>query len=207
MNIIETALTTQAVFSDDNTKRYLLKKTWDERLPKLTICMLAPSIASGVELDSTTSLVLNNALSLGFGSVSIVNLFATLGDFALTQAEPEDPENLNAIVEAAQSADVVIYAPGVGKNKLASFQERSSQVLKALRPFAKKLKCLTSASGKAKLLHPLCPAVRNWTLAELPLEELLSQTDPVEPKSTPKKKGRPMVVKKEAPVEQAIPAL
>jgi len=207
MNTIETTLTTQAVFNDDNTKRYLLKKTWDTRLPKLAICMLAPSIASGIELDSTTSLVLNNASALGFGSVSIVNLFATLGDFALTLAEPEDPENLNAIVAEAQSADVVIFAPGVGKAKLQAFQERSSQVLKALRPFVKKLKCLTSATGKAKLLHPLCPAVRNWTLAELPLEELLSQTDPVEPKFTPKKKGRPMVVKREATVEQAIPAL
>ena len=198
MHTIETTLTTQAIFSDDNTKRYLLKKTWDTNLPKLTIIMLAPSIASGVELDSTTSLVLNNASALGFGSVSIVNLFATLGDFALSEAEDEDPENLNAIVAAAQSADVVIYAPGVGKAKLQVFQERSKQVLEALRPFEKKLKCLTSASGKAKFLHPLCPAVRTWTLAELPLEELLPKTTLIETKTQPKKKGMPTVVKKEA---------
>ena len=153
MKTIETTLTTQAVFSDDEAKRYLLKKTWQSELPKLTICMLAPSIASGIELDSTTSLVLNNASALGFGSVSIVNLFATLGDFSLTEAEDEDPENLDAIVDAAKSADVVIYAPGVGKAKLQVFQERSKQVLEALRPFQKKLRCLTNASGKAKLLH------------------------------------------------------
>ena len=120
MNTIETTLTTQAVFSDDNNKRYLLKKSWNTNLPKLTIIMLAPSIASGVELDSTTSLVLNNASALGFGSVSIVNLFATLGDFALSEAEDEDPENLNAIVAAAQSADVVIYAPGVRIKRIYS---------------------------------------------------------------------------------------
>ena len=142
--------------------------------------------------------ILVNASALGFGSVSIVNLFATLGDFTLSEAETEDSENLNAIVAAAQSADVVIYAPGVGKAKLQVFQERSKQVLEALRPFEKKLKCLTSASGKAKLLHPLCPAVRTWTLAELPLKELLSKTDSVEPKAQPKKKGMPTVVKKEA---------
>lgn len=197
MNTIETTLTTQAVFSDDNTKRYLLKKTWNTELPKLTIIMLAPSIASGVELDSTTSLVLNNASALGFGSVSIVNLFATLGDFSLSTDEPEDAENIDAIADAAQSADVIIYAPGVGKAKLQAFQERSKQVLEVLRPFAKKLKCLTSASGKAKLLHPLCPAVRKWTIAELRLSELLSKTDTVEPKSQPKQKGKPTVVKKE----------
>lgn len=198
MNTIETTLTTQAVFNDENTKRYLLKKTWNTDLPKLAICMLAPSIASGIELDSTTSLVLNNASALGFGSVAIVNLFAGLKDGALSEAEDEDPENLDAIVKAAQSADVVIYAPGVGKAKLQAFQDRSTQVLEALRPYAKKLKCLTSVSGKAKLLHPLCPAVRKWTLAELPLEELLPDTNVTEPTVQSKKKGKPMVIRKEA---------
>lgn len=198
MNTIETTLNTQAIFSDDNNKRFLLKKTWDTALPKLTIIMLAPSIASGVELDSTTSLVLNNASALGFGSVSIVNLFATLGDFSLTEAESEDAENLNAIIDAAKSGDIVLYAPGVGKAKLQAFQERSTQVLNALRPFEKKLRCITNASGRARLLHPLCPAVRTWTIAELRIDELLSKTDPVEPKQLPKKRGKPTVVKKEA---------
>ena len=198
MNIIETTLTTQAVFSDDETKRYLLKKTWQPELPKLTICMLAPSIASGIELDSTTSLVLNNASALGFGSVSIVNLFSTLGDFTLSEAESEDPENLKAIVDACKDADLIVYAPGVGKAKLQAFQERSKQVLEALRPYEKKLKCLTSASGKAKLLHPLCPAVRKWdNFAEIRISDLLSKTDTVEPKTQPKKKGKPLVIKKE----------
>ena len=197
MNTITTTLTTEAVFNDDNSKRYLLKKTWNTGLPKLTIIMLAPSIASGIELDSTTSLVLNNASALGFGSVSIVNLFATLGDFNLTTAEFEDTENAKAIIEAAESSDVVIYAPGVGKAKLQVFQDRSKQVLEALRPYEKKLKCLASTSGKAKYLHPLCPAVRTWNLAELRLDELLPPTTTVEPKQ-PKKKGKPMVTKKEA---------
>ena len=199
MNTIETTLTTQAVFSDDETKRYLLKKTWQPELPKLTICMLAPSTASGIELDSTTSLVLNNASALGFGSVSIVNLFATLGDFSLSKAEDEDPENLKAILDACADADLILYSPGVGKAKLQVFQDRATQVLKALRPYEKKLKCLTSASGKTKLLHPLCPAVRTWrNLAEIRISDLLSKTDTVEPKTQPKKKGKPLVIKKEA---------
>lgn len=198
MHTIETTLTTQAVFSDDESKRYLLKKTWDTSLPKLTICMLAPSIASGIELDSTTSLVLNNASAFGFGSVSIVNLFSTLGGVNLENYEDEDPENLNVIRNAAKDADIIIYAPGVGKAKLLAFQERSRQILEVLRPFEKKLRCLTNASGKAKLLHPLCPAVRKWNIADLPLEELLSTTNTAETKSIKPKKGRPLVLKKEA---------
>ena len=197
MNTITTTLTTEAVFDNEGVKRYLLKKTWDTSLPTLAIIMLAPSIASGVTMDSTTNLVLNNASELGFGSVSIVNLFATLGDFTLSNAESKDPENMKAILDAVKDADEVIYAPGVGKNKLQVFQERSAQVLTALRPYENKLKCLTSASGKAKLLHPLCPAVRKWHIAELRLDELLSATEPVEPKSPPKKKGGPKVIKKE----------
>ena len=197
MNTITTVLTTEAVFNQANTKRYLLKKSWNESLPKLAIIMLAPSIASGIELDSTTSLVLNNASALGFGSVSIVNLFATIGT-NLNELEPEDPENLDAILSAVQATDVVIYAPGVGKAKLQVFQERAKQVLEALRPYESKLKCLTSPSGKPNL-HPLCPAARYWRLAELRIDELLPKTDPVEP-TPPKKRGRPMVIKKEAAV-------
>lgn len=198
MHTIETTLITQAVFSDDHVKRYLLKKTWDTSLPKLAICMVVPSIAAGIELDSTTSLVLNNASRLGFGSVAIVNLFATLGDFTLSQAEDEDPENLEAIVSAAADADMVIYAPGVGKAKLQVFQERATQVLNALKPYENKLRCLTSKSGKARLQHPLSPSVRTWNIAELSLAELLSKTKPTDVKDNPKKKGKPLVIRKEA---------
>ena len=143
--------------------------------------------------------MLNNASALCFGSVSIVNLFATLGDFSLSEAEDADPDNMKAIVDAVKAADVVIYAPGVGKAKLQSFQTRSTQVLEALRPYEAKLKCLTSASGKTKYLHPLCPAVRTWNIAELRIDELLPKTDPVEP-TPPPKRGRPKVIKKEASV-------
>lgn len=199
MKTIETTLTTQAIFSEDSCKRYLLKKCWNTSLPKLTIIMLAPSIASGVELDPTTSTVLNNASALGFGAVSIVNLFATLGDFTLSEAESSDPENMEAIKDACKDADVILYAPGVGKNKLLAFQERVKQVSEILRPFEKRLKCLTNASGKARLLHPLCPAVRTWrNLSELSVSELLPKNNPIEFPAQPKKKGRPTVIKKEA---------
>lgn len=85
METITTTLTTEAIFNDDGTKRYLLNKTWNETLPKLTIIMLAPIEASGVALDTTTQLCLNNASRLGYGSIAIVNLFATINDFDLKQ--------------------------------------------------------------------------------------------------------------------------
>ena len=173
MKTITTTLTTEAIFSDDGVKRYLLRKVWDETKPKVSVIMLAPSEASGIELDTTTQLVLNNAARLGYGRVDIVNLFATLNDFSLKQAEAEDAINLDAILSSAADADDVVYASGVGKAKSKIFQQRQEQVLTALRPYEGKLKCLTNADGKARLQHPLSPAVRVWYLSPLKISELI----------------------------------
>lgn len=193
MNRIKTILTTEAAFSDDGLKRYLLKKNWDEKKPRLTIIMLAPSAASGIELDSTTQLVLNNASRLGYGSVSIVNLFATLNDFALKEAEDEDPENMNAIVSSVKEADLIIYAPGVGKGKSKTFQRRQEQVLRAMTPYEEKLHCLCSVNGGGRLLHPLAPAVRVWALSPMKISELLP--GPVKMEEEQKKKNAVKAVK------------
>ena len=188
MNEITTVLTTKATFSDDGHKRYLLTKVWDEQKPKLAIIMLAPSSAAGIELDTTTQLVLNQADRLGYGSVAIVNLFATLNDFSLKHAEDEDPENLNAIVKAAQEADTIVYASGVGKAKNKTFLRRQTQVLLALHTHEKKLVCLSNADGKARLQHPLSPAVRTWHLSPLKIKELLPEP-PKAPPAQEKKSG------------------
>ena len=197
MNNIKTILTTEAAFSDDGLKRYLLKKCWDEEKPKITAIMLAPSAAAGIELDSTTQLVLNNVSRLGYGSVSIVNLFANLNDFALKEAEDEDPENMNAIVTAAKEADLVVYAPGVGKAKSKTFQQRQEQVLNALQPYEDKLHCLCSVNGGGRLQHPLSPVVRVWGLSPLKITELLPE--PVKVEKTQKKKAPVKAAKEERP--------
>lgn len=121
MKTITTTLTTEAIFSDDNLKRYLLRKIWDEKKPRLVIIMLAPSGASGIELDNSTQLVLNNAHRLGYGSVDILNLFATLNDFTLKYAEYEDADNMKVILKSAKDADTIVYAAGVGKAKTRCF--------------------------------------------------------------------------------------
>lgn len=187
MKTIKTTLTTNAVFSDDGKKRYLLTKTWDSSKPNLAIIMLAPSQASGIALDNTCMLVLNNADRLGYGSVTILNLFSTLSDFALREAQLEDAENMSIILSAVKTADVVIYAPGVGKAKNKLFQERQKQVLDALKPEEHKLFCLCDAHGNARLQHPLSPAVRNWELSPLKIAELLPE---VKSQSAPATKSK-----------------
>lgn len=167
MKTITTTLATVAEFSDDHNKRYLLRKIWDAKLPSLAVIMLAPSEASGIELDTTTQLVINNAARLGYGSIAIVNLFATLNDFNLRLAEDEDPENMEAILHAVKDADQVIYAPGTGKSSSKIFQQRQAQILTALVPYEVKLCCLCNEEGGSRLQHPLSPAVRTWFLSAL----------------------------------------
>ena len=203
METITTTLTTEAIFNDNRTKRFLLRKVWDKNLPKLTIVMLAPSEASGVALDTTTQLVLNNASRLGYGSVSIVNLFATINDFDLKQQTGfGDPDNLKAIVEACQNCDQIVYAPGTGKARNKFFLNRQEEVLKALLPLEEKLSCLCNEICNTRLHHPLSPAVRIWNLSPLKVSELvdLKPQEPPQPEKTPEKKpkGRPKVTKKES---------
>lgn len=122
---------------------------------------------------------------------------ATRNDFALRKAQLEDAENMSIILSAAKTADVVIYAPGVGKAKNKLFQESQKQVLEALKPEEHKLFCLCDARGNARLQHPLSPAVRTWELSPLKIEELVK---PEEVKlETPKKLNK--LAKKEAPEE------
>lgn len=197
-----TTLTTQATYSDDGEKRYLLKKTWDEKKPKMAIVMLHPSIADGIQLDTTTQLVINNASRLGYGSVAIVNLSAVLNDFNLSRSEEEDPENTNVIVDMAKSAESVIYAPGTGKSKSKTFLHLQKRVLLALKDYESKLYCLCNEDGEGRLQHPLSPQVRTWSLSPLKISELITITTETEPK--PKKKAKakePKELQEETPAE------
>ena len=173
MKTIKTTLTTEAVFSDDGLKRYLLRKVWDEKKPRLAIIMLAPSGASGIELDNSTQLVLNNAYSLGYGSVDVLNLFATLNDFTLKYADGEDIDNMKAILKSAKDAETIVYAAGVGKAKNKMFQHRQKTVIFELKKYESKLHCLCTENGEARFQHPLSPAVRIWYLSPFKVDELI----------------------------------
>lgn len=182
-----TTLKTEATYSDDGAKRYLLRKTWDESKPKLAIIMLSPSAADGIQLDTTTQLVVNNSARLGYGSVAIVNLSAVMNDFKL-QCTNEDPENIKAILNAAEEAEKIIYAPGTGKARNKSFMLLQKRVLTALAPYEEKLCCLCNEDGDGRLQHPLSPQVREWSLSTLKIKELITLPTESEPK--PKKKAK-----------------
>lgn len=176
MNTIKTTLTTQAVFSDDGTKRYLLRKEWDAKKPKLAIIMLAPSSSSGIELDTSTQLVINNVARLGFGAVDVLNLSAVLNDFSLKQTKIEDKDNIETILQSAKNADIIVYAAGVGRAKNKTFQQLQETILHKLTPYEDKINCLSKEDGSSKFQHPLSPSVRVWHLSPFKIKDIISNT-------------------------------
>lgn len=190
MRTVVTELHTEVVYSENGEKRYLLRKTWDNSLPKLAVVMLCAGSAGIVELDTTTQLVLNNASRLGYGSVAIVNLFATLNDFSLKQSGSEDMENLDVIVQEATAAEKIVFAPGTGKAKNKLFVEVQEQTLLALQAHEDKLYCLCDEQGGSRLQHPLSPKVREWHLSPLKIGELVTLPEQTELETKKKPKGK-----------------
>lgn len=187
MKTIVTELRTEAVYSEDQQKRFLLRKSWNNDLPKLAVILLCAGSAGTVELDMTTQLVLNNATRLGFGSVVILNLFATTNDNALKRSVGVDSENLEIIVQECANAEKIVFAPGTGKAKNKLFADVQEQTLLALTPYGDKLYCLADEKGGSRGLHPLSPRVRSWELSKC----LISDFVDVPMKEIPaKKKGK-----------------
>lgn len=158
--------------------------------------MMAPSSSGEVAVDTSTALTMANCYRLGYGSVTIVNLFSRINDFALKAADEEDEENVKTIVMAAEEATCVVMGAGTGKAKNKSFQLRLEQVLIALRPYEDKLHCLCDKNGGSKYLHPLSPRVREWHLAPLSISELI---DIPQEEETPKRgKGKASTKKQQS---------
>lgn len=164
-----TTMQTTVIYNDDKTHRYLLRKEWNSDKPSAEIIMLYPSFADTVTVDHTTMFVLQNLERLDYGSVNIVNLFSSMSGKHSTLDIDED--NMNYIMEYAEKSDIIIFATGTGGDGNKTVLRMQKQVLDMLKPFQKKLNCITDARGR-KFYHPLCPAVRKWILSPFSYDEL-----------------------------------
>ena len=164
-----TTMTTEVIYNDSRTHRYLLRKHWNSDKPSAAVIMIYPSSATGVTVDHTTMFTLQNLERLNFGGVYIVNLFSSLnGKHSKTNV---DDENAVYIREAVSKADTVIWAVGTGSDGIKKVLYQEKQVMEILSDFTSKLKCIADNTGK-KFYHPLCPAVRYWNLVDFELKEL-----------------------------------
>ena len=159
-NTIEksSCIKTTAVFFFFLKKRYILNISWDDTKKKACIIMTYPSTADEYIIDQTTMLCRNNAVMLGYGSISIVNLFC-----GLDLKKPEtDRMNYSVLAEECSKADIVIVAYGRG----TGHEEEKTRLLESLNPYHEKLYTIVDSLGNT-FSHPLSPKARNWKIKKL----------------------------------------
>ncbi len=166
-----TIIKSKALFSDDGLHRFLLRKEWDNQKKSAMIIMINPNTANTVNMDLTTVLTINNLNKLGFGSVSIVNLYSRIMEkLSLRFNSDEDllESDTDRIIEQyAAMSDAIIIAWGCVGNNSQRVRERQLELLELLKNHANKLYKIGE-----KGFHPLTPAVRNsWELEPYETEE------------------------------------
>lgn len=149
---------TTAVFSKTGNERYLLKSQWDSKGKSLVIIMTFPSLADELIFDQTTMLVRNNAVKHGFGSVSIVNLFPSIGG----NAQKPSKQNSSIVLQECENADTIIVAYGRDKSN----EEAKQQFLQMLSLHSEKLHTIIDKKG-LPFSHPLSPLAHEWKVEQL----------------------------------------
>ena len=112
-----------AITDSAHVYRYMLFRVWDETLPNVCFCMLNPSTADASTDDPTVRRCINFAKSWGFGSLTVVNVYAyrTSSPRELKLVEdPIGPLNLLFVAKATQQAAITLAAWGVHGGAMAS---------------------------------------------------------------------------------------
>ncbi|OFP02815.1 DUF1643 domain-containing protein [Staphylococcus sp. HMSC065E08] len=165
MQNIKSTLETEAIFSDDNQHRYLLKKTWDCDKEVLTIITMYPHYEGVINVDLTTQLIINKVAEKDeYGSVNFINLFSNIDTpINLKHINGHDKHTDIHIMKAVKEADSVLLAWGsYGKKPLV--ENRVNDVLDMLKPHSKKINILTNPQTN-EIMHPLNPYARkDWTI-------------------------------------------
>jgi hypothetical protein len=123
-----------AEFSPCRKWRYVLRRRW-ARGPVVGFILLNPSTADETKDDPTIRRCIGFAKSLGFGGLTLGNLFAlrSTDPRALkSDVDPIGPGNALAILDIAGEADGNIIC---GWGNHGAFMNRGAEVLKSLRSF------------------------------------------------------------------------
>ena len=166
METIKSILETEAIFSDDQQHRYLLKKTWDSEKQTIAIITMYPNYTGLLRIDLTTQLIMNKVSKMDtFGSINFVNLYSNI----TTPINIKHLENAYdkhtdiQIMKAVKESDEVILAWGTYAKK-PGVEARVNEVLEMLKPHKKKVKQLINPETN-EIMHPLNPKARQkWIL-------------------------------------------
>src|SRR5699024_1154477 len=166
MQNIQCTLETEAIFSDDNQHRYLLKKTWDNDKKIISVITCYTNFEGTKKLDLTTQLIMNKVVEMDeFGSINFVNLYSNITTpINIKHLENSHDKHTDIqIMKAVKESDEVILAWGAYAKKPA-VESRVNEVLEMLKPHEKKVKKLINPQTN-EIIHPLNFIARSiWTL-------------------------------------------
>lgn len=142
-----------ATISPCNKYRYVLRRTWNERISAIGIVALNPSTADATADDPTVKKCVKLARFWGYGGIVLVNLFAwraTEKKEIKTIYDPIGPNNDKEIQKALNDVDDVLVAWG----EYGAYLNRSTKVRAILKQLPKKYVCIKqNISGEPT--HPL----------------------------------------------------
>ena len=166
----------EAIFNDDKTHRFLLKRIWDKDKPTVAVVMLQPSLSDTIVTDVTTERCINNIARLeNYGGVQIVNLYSLLTpklNFRWNSDEDLNaPENNEYIKKAANECEVVVLAWGRSTTNNDRIADRAVAVVNMLLKHKDKL--VVISDGERSGLHPLCPSLNaHWYLEKVEFKDI-----------------------------------
>lgn len=155
-----------ALYSECELHRYHLTRIWDESAKRLNIVMLNPSKATEVQNDPTIERCERRARFLGYGAVTITNLFAlreTEPAVMRAAAAPVGEDNDRILIDRAMWSDVILAAWGVH----GVHQDRHRAVTTMLAGLDRPL-CHLGLTKDGHPRHPLYVAYRTQPQAWRP---------------------------------------
>ncbi len=150
-----------ARWSSDGRYRYSLTRAWDRSRPRVSFLMLNPATADGRKDDRTIRRCIDFAERAGFGSLTVVNLFAyasTNPDELLDVPDPIGAENDAHILRAYVGSVLTIAAWGA--NRFA--EARARQVTRFLDHDFHVLELNTGGAPRHPLYVPRRIRPRPW---------------------------------------------
>lgn len=143
-----------AIVSVCDRYRYQLTRQWDIDKPTILFIMLNPSTADAFLDDPTIRRCVGFAKEWGYGSLSVVNLFAWKDrhpDGLLTSGDPVGRDNIDYLFRSVREAELIVCAWG---NSPILKKLNINKQFNAITSINKPLHCLgLSVDGTPK--HPL----------------------------------------------------
>lgn len=123
-----------AIISKCQKYRYRLDRTWDSKRPNVVVVGLNPSIADSEIDDPTCRRCISFAKSWGFGSLTLINLFALRSSspsLLTLDRDPIGPRNDYWIKKIVNRGDLVIVAWGNKGNILGRDRKVTAGIKRA----------------------------------------------------------------------------